>query len=149
MKFSESCYKYISLYVAAFILSGCATVIGTDTSFKAWRGDQTFKGKGGTLEVFEGVEFWGSGEPPKEYEVIGVISQQKSDGTLDDLMFGKFNRQQIIDIVRREGGDGVVEVKNDRFVSGYTTNQYSPVAVSPEYSTSSVMAVFRYVSSNE
>lgn len=135
--------------IVAIVVSGCATVIGTETSFKAWRGDQTFKGKGGTLETFEGVEFWGSGEPPEEYEVVGIISQNKSDGTLDDLMFGEFNRRQIIDIVKREGGDGVVELKSGRFVSGYRVNEYSPVPVAPEYSKSTVMAVFRYIRSNK
>lgn len=152
MKFSASYYKYIPLYIAALILSGCATVIGTETSFTPWRGEQQFKGTGGAVEEIDGVEFWKAGDPERSYEVIGLITQRKSDDTLNKIMFDEFNRQQVVELVKKNNGDGVVTLKSERFVSGYTTtmpiNQYGSATTSPDYAKASVLAVFRYVSSD-
>ncbi len=63
-------------------------------------------------------------------------------------MFDDFNKNQIIEIVKREKGDGVVVIARDRFVSGYTTqapiNQYGSATSSAQYKEESVLAVFKY-----
>jgi hypothetical protein len=140
------------LITIAILASGCAAVIGTETSFTPWRGEQLFKGTGGAVEVIDGVEFWKAGEPDRQYKVVGLISQRKSDDTLDKMLFGEFNRKQVSDLVKANNGDGVVTLKSQRFVSGYSTqmpiNQYGSANTSPEYAEASVLAVFRYVSSD-
>jgi hypothetical protein len=140
----------VALIAMTILVSGCATIIGTETSFTPWRGEQLYKGSGGAVEVVDGVEFWKAGEPERPYKVVGLISQRKSDGTLDKMLFGEFNRKQVADLIKANNGDGVVTVKSQRFVSGYTTqmpvNQYGSANTSPDYAEASVLAVFRYVS---
>lgn len=136
--------------VAVLAFSGCASITGTETSYKPWVGDDVYQGKGGAVEVVNGVEIWEHGEPNKPYKVIGLITQSKSDDSVNQLLFGKYSQQQITDIVTKEGGDGVVVMSSKQFVSGYTTqmpmNQFDVARTSPDYSTASVLAVFRYVS---
>lgn len=147
-------YIFLSLLlVSALIFSGCAAVTGTETTYKSWRGDDIYQGKGGAVEVVNGVEIWEHGEPNKPYKVIGLITQSKSDDSVNKLLFGSYSQKQITDIVLREGGDGVVIMANKRFVSGYEThmpvNEYGSVRTSPDYSTASVLAVFQYVGPSE
>ena len=138
------------LVIMTILASGCATIIGTETTFTPWRGEQLYKGTGGAVEVFDGIEFWTTGEPERPYEIVGIISQRKSDDSLDNMLFGEFNRKQVTELVKANNGDGVVTVKSQRFVSGYTTqmpvNQYGSATTSPDYAEASVLAVFRYVS---
>lgn len=126
-------YSAIVLLSMGAFLAGCATIIGTETSFTPWRGDKVFKGNGGGVEVVNGVEFWTHGEPEQSYKIIGLITQKRTDETLENLLFAEFNRKQILELVKRESGDGVVTVKSERFGSSDGAQQ------------ASVLAVFRYV----
>jgi len=141
----------LNAYFMAFLMtmfSGCATVIGTRTSFVSWQGDKLYVGEGGAVEVIDGIEFWSHGEPSKTYKVVGIINQTKSDDAFDNLLFGKFNRNQVIELVKTNNGDGVVLLDSGRFISGYSTTipkiNSGTVSTSPEYSNTSVLAVFRY-----
>lgn len=140
------------LVAMTIVASGCATIIGTETSFIPWRGEQLYKGTGGAVEVVDGIEFWKAGEPGRPYKIVGIISQSKSDDTLNKMLFGEYNRKQVTELVKANNGDGVVTVKSQRFVSGYTTqmpvNQYGSATTSPEYAEASILAVFRYVSTD-
>ncbi|HYD78560.1 MAG TPA: hypothetical protein VEC06_02030 [Paucimonas sp.] len=114
-------------------LAGCAAMIGTETQFTPWRGEPTIlTGKGGAVETTEGIEFWIKGEPDKTFRVIGVISQIRSDDPFDNLIFGKFNRSQVADLVKQATGDGVVLLRSDR------------VGTDQGIQSNSIMAVFRY-----
>ena len=139
------------LGAVAILLSGCATVIGTNTEYKEWRGDNTFLGNGGAVEVVDNVEFWEQGEPNQPFKVIGLINQTKQASIGHGILFSDFNRDQILDIVKRENGDGVVTMNSQRFVSGYKTempmNQYGHAATSARYAEASVLAVFKYLDS--
>jgi len=113
---------------------------------------KSIKGKaGGAVEVVNGVEIWEHGEPNKPYKVIGLITQSKSEDSVNKLLFGSYSQKQVTDIVLREKGDGVVIVSSKKFVSGYTThmpmNQYDTARTSADYSKASVLAVFQYIDS--
>lgn len=125
-------YKWFFLLPMSAIIVGCSTIIGTETTFMPWRGNKVFKGNGGGLDVVNGVEFWIHGEPERPYKIIGLITHRRSDETLDKLLFAEFNRKQIIEFVKKEGGNGVVTVKRERFVTLDGLQQQS------------VLAVFRY-----
>ena len=101
-----SCYRFgkVALVAMTILASGCATIIGTETSFTPWRGEQLYKGSGGAVEVIDGVEFWKAGEPERPYKVVGLISQRKSDDALDKMLFGEFNRKQVTELVKANNG---------------------------------------------
>lgn len=131
---------------------GCAAIIETETEFKPWRGNNSFIGQGGTVEVYGGIEFWEFGDPDKPYRIIGVIRQSKKDTHGHRMLFEKFNRNQIVKLVNQAQGDGIVKVKDRRFISGYDTqhpmNEYDNTQTTAEYSKASVLAVFKYLDAN-
>lgn len=114
------------------MLAGCAAVIGTETRFSPWNGESVVRGQGGAVESVDGIEFWSHGAPSKPYRVIGVIEQSTDDDPVNNLLFGKFNRSEVIGHVRKAGGHGVVTVATDRVGTAQTVQR------------NAVMAVFRY-----
>ncbi len=121
---------------------GCATIIGTDTSFIPWRGDEVYKGTGGAVENFEGVELWKVGKPDRPYKIIGLIIQNKEtdEDAINKMLFGNFNQKEIVKLIKSNNGHGVVTLNDDRQINVNLSN--STVATT----ISSKLAVFRYVS---
>lgn len=131
----------IALIAAVMSMFGCATIIGTDTSFIPWRGDEVYKGSGGAVENSEGVEIWKVGKPDRPYKIIGLIVQNKAtdEDTVNKMLFGDFNQREIVKLVKSNNGDGVVTLNDDRHVNVNVST--STVATT----ISSKLAVFRYV----
>jgi hypothetical protein len=94
--------------VAVLAFSGCASITGTETSYKSWVGDDVYQGKGGAVEVVNGVEIWEHGEPNKPYKVIGLITQSKSDDSVNQLIFGKADSIRKCNSPVRNGGQAAV-----------------------------------------
>ena len=66
--------------MAALLLSGCAS-FWTSTDFTPSVGDDTvYFGRGGAMEVMDGVEVWKTGIPNRKYRIIGVINAEIADG---------------------------------------------------------------------
>jgi hypothetical protein len=134
-------------------LDGCATLTGTETSYKEWKVEGKYQGQGGSVEVVNGVEFWEHAGPDRPYKVIGLITQSRSDASFKKLLFGGYSQKQITDIVHRVGGDGVLIMTSKRFVSGYTThmpaNLSDTSSTTTDYSKASIYAVFQYIDSND
>lgn len=66
--------------MAALLLSGCAS-FWTSTDFTPYVGDDTvYFGRGGAMEVMDGVEVWKTGLPNRKYRIIGVINAEIADG---------------------------------------------------------------------
>lgn len=66
--------------MAALLLSGCAS-FWTSTDFTPYVGDDTvYFGRGGAMEVMDGVEVWKTGLPNRKYRIIGVINAKIADG---------------------------------------------------------------------
>ena len=132
----------IALIAAVMSVLGCATIIGTDTSFIPWRGDDVYKGTGGAVENFEGVELWKVGKPDRPYKIIGLIIQNKAtdEDAVNKMLFGNFNQREIVKLIKSNNGDGVVTLNDDRQINVNLSN--STVATT----ISSKLAVFRYVS---
>lgn len=137
------------IFFITFVVSGCASLIGTETKFYHWQSNDIYQGKGGAVELYEGTEFWASGEPSRRYKVIGLIDQKLSEDSMDKAIFGDFNKRQLTELVKEHGGDGVIIVSKNNYVSGATAqapiNQYAPAQVSVNYSSASRYAVFKYV----
>lgn len=72
--------KVLLATACAALLSGCASV-WTSTDFTPYVGDdQIYIGKGGAMEVMDGVEVWKTGLPNRKYRIIGIIDAEITDG---------------------------------------------------------------------
>lgn len=121
----------VATMIAAFT-GGCAAMIGTETRFTPWSGHAVAQGRGGAVETVDGIEIWTVGTPERKYRIIGVVEQSRSDDAFDNLLFGRFNRSEVLTLVKQAGGNGLVTLKTER------------VGTAQAVQHTAVMAVFRY-----
>ncbi|MGY4531476.1 hypothetical protein ACVW0Y_000586 [Pseudomonas sp. TE3786] len=92
-----------TLMVATALLSGCA--LYASTTFQPYETkDGTYVGRGGARETIDGIDFWSSGEPPRKYKVIGVITDKRVNNpiTMDGL------KGAVASKAREAGGNAVI-----------------------------------------
>ena len=89
----------VAVAVGMILFTSCATTNFTEDH------DQTIlEGKGGTVRVVEGIDFWENGEPDRKYQILGVIDDSRNDGLIPQI-----RQDTTIALVARErGGDAVI-----------------------------------------
>lgn len=107
----------LALLVAVFGLEGCAHV---QQQFAKYEGpDKTFTGTGGTKVTNEGIDFWTTGSPPRNYKVLGILTDQRRDQRFAASSFGP----DVAAEVKRAGGDAVVILDEAKeFIGTYSTS---------------------------
>ena len=100
------------------------------------------EGKGGTMEVVDGIEMWTTGDPPRRYEVIGLINDERRVTGLISQKRLKGLPAKLAKIAKANGGDAIVPVSQDERASGVAGNQYGAVMVMKR---TSQYAVVRYL----
>ena len=78
--------KLYSLVFTALVL-GLITSCSS-TTFTEYRGASIVQGKGGTLRVVDGVDFWENGDPNRKYKILGVIDDSRGDGLISRMNQG-------------------------------------------------------------
>ncbi len=117
--------KILSAVLLAAFISGCAT-----TTFLPYEGTgASVQGSGGTKMVVEGMEVWSNGEPPRKFNVIGVIEDQRPGGPLPMASLTK----DVVAKARESGGDAIIKISNQSQVTGYVTNGSATVRGSSNY----------------
>jgi len=70
-------WQTVIVVMVAFALTGCAHV---HQQFAAYDGPtKVFKGEGGTKVTNDGIDFWTTGSPSKNYRVLGILTDQRRD----------------------------------------------------------------------
>lgn len=97
-------------------LTGCAHV---QQQFAAYDGpEKAFKGPGGTKITTDGIDFWTTGSPPRNYRVLGILTDQRRDQRFSASSFGP----DVAAEAKRVGGDAVVILDEAKeFVGTYST----------------------------
>lgn len=96
------------------ILSGCGT-----TEYKTFEGNNSvIVGKGGTKESINGIDFWDNGEPPRKFQIIGVIEDERSNGIITMAQM----KSDIAKKAKDAGGDAVVLLGSSSEVVGMVTS---------------------------
>jgi hypothetical protein len=108
--------QQVILVVTVVALVGCAHV---QQQFAAYDGpDKVFKGEGGTKVNNDGIEFWTTGSPPRNYRVLGILTDQRRDQRFSASNFAP----DVAAEVKRVGGDAVVILDEAKeFVGTYST----------------------------
>ena len=108
-------------------------------TFAAWDGPaQIFTGEGGTHVDNHGIDVWTGGRPARRFQVLGVISDDRSDKPFSgDAM----NSPGIAKKVREVGGDALVLWKRESSESGVTggTTILSNAGVTTAFANSHVV----------
>lgn len=92
------------LLMMVIMVAGCA-----QTNFQQYEGrtgSNIVDGEGGTKEIIDGVEYWGSGTPPRRYQILGMVIIEDFDNVFGNQRI----RQAIADQVKAAGGDAAIVV---------------------------------------
>ena len=78
--------------------------------------DAVSEGRGGTKIVAHGIDFWTTGEPPRRFQVLGVLTDNRSPGIIYGHAVGS---GKVADKVRAAGGDAVIILGQSSQITGY------------------------------
>jgi len=102
-------HHLLAVLLVTILATSCST-----TNFTEYRGQGVVEGKGGTVRVVEGIDFWENGEPDRKYRILGVIDDSRGDGLISRL--GKDGA--IAKVARERGGDAVILSGSSRELRG-------------------------------
>jgi hypothetical protein len=88
---------------ATALLSGCSLYATTD--FQPYETkDGKFVGQGGTKETSDGIDFWANGEPPRKFQIIGIIT----DNRLGNPITMNSRKGDVALKAKQAGGNAVI-----------------------------------------
>src|SRR5215467_6283954 len=94
-------------------LSGC-----TSTDFQSWEGrNSVVEGHGGTKKVVDGMDVWTFGDPPRRFQVLGIIQDERPGGLIPMAQL----KHDIVEKARQNGGNAVIFVSSQSQLAGYYT----------------------------
>lgn len=97
--------------LAISTLVACAAT----TEFKPFSsGESIFVGQGGTKVVVNGMEIWDDGDPPRKFQVLGYIDDERHGG-IPMMQF----RSDMVKKARDTGGDAIVQLTSRSRITGY------------------------------
>lgn len=103
---------HLGLSVAlAALMAACTT-----TQYQPAGGQpQVAQGKGGLLRVQDGMEVWDADGPPRRYQVVGRIDDERTGGALERPAWGS----NVVKLAREAGGSALIELRRDAQGAGY------------------------------
>lgn len=103
------------LFIALALASSSAAT--AKPRFVAYEGkDALSEGRGGTKVVSHGVDFWTTGEPPRRFQVLGLITDNRSRGWFNGDAVGSGS---VAAKVKEAGGDAVIVLGQSSQITGY------------------------------
>src|SRR5438445_5528398 len=106
-------YRFRLLFVIAAVCVSC-----TRTEFQSWEGrNSVVEGRGGTRRVVDGMDVWTHGDPPRRFQVLGIIEDDRPGGLIPMAQL----KHDIVAKARQSGGDAVILVSSASQLQGYYT----------------------------
>jgi hypothetical protein len=107
-------YRIFFLLVVAVACVGCA-----NTEFQSWEGrNSVVEGRGGTRKVVDGMDVWTYGGPPRRFQVLGIIQDNRPGGIIPMAQM----KHDIVAKARQSGGDAVIILSSQSQLAGYYTS---------------------------
>src|SRR5262249_24736197 len=99
------------------VLAGCSTDYQPIES----RSAIVKEGGYGTRKVVDGVDIWTSGEPPRRYQVLGIINDERVQAPFEMARY----YHDVAAKVKQAGGNGAIEVSSNSQVTGIVSNSFT------------------------
>ncbi len=123
----------------ALALIACSAA-DAKTRFEVYEGkNDILEGSGGTKITEHGIDFWTNGAPPRRYQIIGIITDNRGEGNLIGRAVGS---KSVAKKVIKAGGNAVILLDQQSKVTGVISGDSWSSAVN-EITTK--MLVIRYV----
>src|SRR6266403_5119075 len=106
-------YRFLFLLAVTLLYASC-----TSTDFQSWEGrNSVVEGHGGTRKVVDGMDVWTHGDPPRRFQVIGIIEDSRPSGIIPMAQM----KHDIVAKARQSGGDAVIFASSASQLQGYYT----------------------------
>jgi hypothetical protein len=90
----------------------------TTTDFQTWEGrNSVVEGRGGTKKVVDRMDVWTYGDPPRGFQVLGIIQDERPGGIIPMAQL----KHDIVQRARAAGGNAVIFVSSESQLAGYYT----------------------------
>jgi hypothetical protein len=107
--------------LAGMVVAGLSVPAGAQ-DFLAYDGRDSVRaaGQGGERKTVDGIDFWMSGAPPRPFQVLGSISDERhATGIWGMISMSNLDRD-IVKLTKKAGGDAVVLADAHDEVTGIT-----------------------------
>src|SRR6266571_7525364 len=112
-------YRIALLVTLTFLCASC-----TSTDFQSWEGrNSVVEGHGGTRKVVDGMDVWTHGDPPRRFQVLGIIQDERPGGIIPMAQL----KHDIVQKARAAGGNAVIFVSSESQLAGYYTTASASV----------------------
>ena len=106
----------IASFAVLFAVSISAQPADAKTRFERYEArESVVEGQGGSRIEKDGVDFWTMGDPPRRYQIIGIIRDNRGTGLLHGNAIGSSG---IAKKVREVGGDAVILLDQNSSLKG-------------------------------
>lgn len=109
------------------------------------------EGQGGARTTKDGIDFWTTGDPPRRYQIIGIIRDNRGTGVFHGNAIGSSG---IAKMVREAGGDAAILLNQNSSVKGiwsqgqasmYGNQAYGSGIAIPIQERTTTLAVVKYL----
>jgi len=98
-----------------------ATNIALAQEFLPYEGrDAVREGDGGTKKIVDGIEFWADGAPPKQFKLLGYITDRRHKSGLFGMISMSSLETDVAAAAKTNGGDAVILVSSEAETVGTT-----------------------------
>lgn len=106
--------RALVIFAVALFCVGCTT-----TEFQSWEGrNNIVKGHGGTRKIIDGIDVWTYGDPPRHFQILGIIQDERPSGLIPIARL----KHDIARKARQRDGDAVILVSSESQLRGYYTS---------------------------
>lgn len=128
--------------MAALILSCAATAKARFEPYEAR--NPIVEGNGGSHTAKDGIDFWSLGDPPRRYQIIGIIRDKRGTGAFsgDAVASSKIAR-----MVREVSGDAAILLDENTALKGMMLPAKGAGLAIPIQQRTTTFAVVKYLES--
>ena len=107
----------VVVWFATFAMSaGVATPVGAKSRFQPFEARNSIvEGTGGTRVTKNGIDYWTAGDPPRRYQILGIIVDKRSSGPLAGDAVGS---KSVAKAAVKAGGDAVILLSQNTRMTG-------------------------------
>jgi hypothetical protein len=106
--------------ITEFPAHHCVAVSCTSTEFESWEGrNSVVEGHGGTRKIVDGMDIWTYGDPPRRFQVRGIIQDNRPGGIIPMAQM----KHDIVTKARQSGGDAIILASSQSQLTGSTLKQ--------------------------
>jgi len=111
--------------IFAIIALVCTMNAAQAQEFLAYEGKNTHQeGEGGTKKVVDGIEFWADGAPPRQFKLLGYITDRRHKTGLIGVASMSRLDSDVAKVARSNGGDAVILLSSGAEIVGTVGNSF-------------------------